>query len=95
MLLKLLIVSVEITKLVWQYIGVRNEIERSLSEFFLHPHHVIAKSIFPGDFIALREMIDLLVFVQAFVEVALAGRGAPEYVPLMRFGVAEPVELEN
>ena len=45
-----------------------------LSISFLHPNNVEAKPILPCDFMTLREMVDLLVLVQAFVEITLATR---------------------
>jgi hypothetical protein len=40
-------------------------------------------------------MVNLLVLVQALVEIALAARGTPEDVPLMRLRVRETVALED
>jgi len=72
-----LVVSVEFSELVRQDIGVRDEIEGRFSVFFLHSYSIAAKPIFPSDFMRLREMVDLLVFIQTLVNVLLAGTCAP------------------
>jgi hypothetical protein len=65
-------VSIEITKLIWQNVGVWNEVKGSFAELFLHADHVVAETVFPGDLVTLREVVDLLVLIQALIEVALA-----------------------
>jgi hypothetical protein len=40
-------------------------------------------------------VVNLLVLIKTLVEVALAGRGAPEDVPLMRLCMRETVALED
>ena len=57
----------EIMKFVWQDVGIRNEIKLLSTESLLHLDIVIAESVFPRDFIALRKMINPLVLVQTFV----------------------------
>lgn len=83
MLFELLVVLIELTKLVRKDVGIRNEVEVLLSKPFLHSHDVEAKPILSSDFMTLREMIDLLIFVQAFIEIALATRRAPQNVPFV------------
>jgi hypothetical protein len=72
MLFKLLIVCVEVTELVRKNVCIGYKVKVSLAELLLHPDHVIAKTVLSGDLVALREVIDLLVLVQALVQVALA-----------------------
>ena len=67
MLLQLLIVFIEFTKLVWQDVGIWNEVKVLLSVPFLHSYHIEAQPIFPSDFVTLWEMIYLLVLVQALI----------------------------
>ena len=62
-LTQLLVVCVEIVELVWQDVGVRDEIVLVTPEALLHLDVVVAKPIFSGDFIALREVIDSLELV--------------------------------
>lgn len=95
MLLQLLIVSIEITELVWKNICIRYKVEVALPELLLHPHHIIAQPVFPGYFIALREVIYFLILIQSLIQVALAARRAPQYVPLVRLRVRKPIALEN
>lgn len=76
-LLKLLIVSVEVTELIREDVGVRNEVKVLFAEFLLHTDHVKTKTIFSCYFVALREVIDFLVFVETFVEITLARTRAP------------------
>jgi hypothetical protein len=95
MLFEFLVVSVEITKLIRQNIRVRNKIKRRFTKLFLHANHIVAKAILASDFIALREVIDLLVLVKALVKVALARGRTPEHIPLVRLSVTEPVAFED
>lgn len=85
----------EIMKFIWQDVGIRNEIKLLSAESLLHLHVVIAQSVFPRDFIALRKMINPLVLVQAFVQVALARARRPEQVPLVRLCVLKIVVFEE
>ena len=84
-LLELLVVFIEFAKLIWEDVSVWHEVEVLFAISFLHPDNVEAKSVFPRDLMTLREVVDLLILVQSFVEVALATGGAPENIPLMRF----------
>jgi hypothetical protein len=43
------------------------------TEFLLHLDNVVAKSVFPSDFITGREMIDSLMLIKSFVKISLAG----------------------
>jgi hypothetical protein len=63
---------IKFSELIWKNVGVRDEIEILLSILFLHSDHIVTKSIFSCNFITLREMIDLLIFIEALIEVALA-----------------------
>jgi hypothetical protein len=87
--------SVEVTEFIWKNVGVWYEIEVAFPELFLHADHIIAKSVLSSDLITLREMIDFLVLIQAFIQVALAAGRAPQDVPLMRLSVREPVAFED
>ncbi len=77
MLLQFLVVGIEITEFVWKDIGIWDEIERGFTEFLLHADHIVAETVFSGDFIGLREVVDFLELVQAFIKIALARRRAP------------------
>ena len=83
MLLKLLVVLVEFTKLVWQNVGVRHEVKVLLAVSFLHSDDIETQPVFPGDFVTLREVIDLLVLVETFIQITFATARRPENVPFM------------
>ena len=72
MLLQLLIVFVEFAELVRQDVGVWNEVPLGLSIAFLHPDDVKAKTVLARNFMTLREVVDLLILIEAFVQVTLA-----------------------
>ena len=72
MLFELLVVLVELTKLVWKDVGIWNKVKMLLAESFLHSYDVEAKTVFSRDFMTLRPMVNFLVFVEAFVEIAFA-----------------------
>ncbi len=87
--------GVEVTELVWQDVGVRDEVKVHLPEFVLHLYHVSTESILPGDLVTLWKVVDLLVLVQAVVQVTLARTGTPQDVPLVALRVGEPVGLQH
>ena len=64
---------VKVTKLVWDHIGIGKETEGLLAKPMLHFGYVDRQLVFPCDLLRGREVIDLLVLVQAFVEIRLAG----------------------
>ena len=72
MLLELLIVVVEVSKLIRQDVSVRAEVKGTFAEALLEAHDIEAKTVLARDLVTLREVIDLLVLVQALVLVALA-----------------------
>lgn len=83
MLLELLVVLVEFSELIRKNVSVGNEVEMLLSIPFLHSYDVEAETIFPSDFMALWKMINLLVLVKAFIQIALATGRTPKDIPLM------------
>jgi hypothetical protein len=76
-LLQFLVVSIEVSKFIGEDIGVREEVEVLLAELLLHPHHVDAQTVFAGNLITLREVINLLVFIESFIEIGFAVGGTP------------------
>lgn len=95
MLLELLVVLVELTKLIRQDVGVRHEVEVLLSVALLHANHVEAEPILARDLMTLREVVDLLVLVESLVEVALAAAGAPKNIPLVALSGRKTVVFEH
>jgi hypothetical protein len=67
-------VGMEVMELVGEDVGVWDEVKLTSAKPLLHLDIVEAKSVFSGDFITLREVVDPLIFVQTFIQVALAGR---------------------
>ena len=65
--LKPLEMRVKFTKFVREDVGIGNKVKEGLAMLFLHLDYILAEVVLPGDFITLREMIDFLIFVQAFV----------------------------
>lgn len=63
MLPQFLVVRVEFTKLIGKDVGVGHKVEVVLSILLLHSDNVAAESVFSGDFVTLREMVDLLKLV--------------------------------
>ena len=86
---------VELAVLVGEHVRVRHEVEASFPMLLLHPDYVLAQLVLPCDLIARREVVDLLVLVEAFVEVLLAVRVAPKDVPLVGLSVVETVSFED
>jgi len=72
MLFEFLIVLVKFTEFIWQNIGVWHEIEVLFPKPLLHPDNVETEPILTSDFMALGEMVNLLVFIKAFIEITLA-----------------------
>lgn len=90
-LLKLLVVSIKVTKFIREDVSVRHEVEVLLAVAFLHPHYVVTQPVLPRYLVTIWEMIDLLVFIESFIDVAFATTTTPEHIPLMRFGMCEPI----
>ena len=67
-----LIMSVEFSELVREDVSVWNKVKVVLSVLLLHADDIATESIFPRDFVTLREMVDLLELVQTFINVGLA-----------------------
>ena len=67
----------EVMELIWQDIGVWNEIKCLPAKSFLHLDIVVAETILARYLVALREVVDPLVLVKALVHVTLARRCRP------------------
>jgi hypothetical protein len=61
----------------------------------LHLYYILAEVVFPCDLIALREMIDFLILIKAFIDVGFAARVTPEDIPVVGFCVLETVGFED
>lgn len=94
-LAKFCVVGVEVVEFVWKNVGIRNEIILIPAKSLLHLDIIVAKSILSGNLVALREVIDPLEFVQAFVQVAFARACSPENIPLVRVREIKAVGFED
>ena len=65
--------GVEVMELIRQDVRIRNKVELFSTEALLHLHIVIAETVLSCNFIALREVIDPLEFIEAFIEVTFTG----------------------
>lgn len=86
---------IKFSKFIGKDVRVRHKVKVLLAVFLLHPDHVEAESVFSSDFVTLGKVIDFLVLVEPFVEVAFAARGAPKNVPLVGLGGREASSLEH
>ena len=64
---------VEVVELIRKNVCIGNEVELFSTKALLTLHIIIAKTVLSCDFIALREVINPLKFVETFIEVAFAG----------------------
>jgi hypothetical protein len=48
-------------KLVWEDIGLWDKVEISLAVLVLHPFDIYGQPVFPGEFVGVGEVVDLLV----------------------------------
>ena len=86
---------VEISKFIWKNIGIWGKVKRNLSEPLLKAHDIEAQTVLPGDLVALREVINLLILVKTLILVALTRAGAPEEIPLVRVRRGETMLLKH
>ena len=95
MLLQLLVVLIELSELIRQDVCIRRKVVMLFAILLLHPHYVEAKPVLPGDLMTLREMVDLLIFIQALVQIALTAAGGPQDVPLMALSWGKVGKLKH
>ena len=63
--------TMKIVKLIWQDVCLGNEVELLPAEAFLHLYIVVAETVLTRDLMTLREVINSLKLIKAFVKVAL------------------------
>jgi len=90
-----LIMCVEVMKLVWQDVGVWDEIKLLSAKALLYLDVVVAKAVFACDLVAHREVVDSLVLIESLIHVALARRCRPADVPLVRFCDGESIGFKD
>ena len=57
----------KVSILIWQDVGVWHKVIGLSSKLFLHLYIVKAHSIFPGNFVRVREMVDSLILIEALI----------------------------
>ena len=72
-MLQSLEVIVKVAEFIWDHIGVWQETEGLLAKPMLHFGYVDRQLVLACDLLGGRKVIDLLVLVEAFVEIRLAG----------------------
>lgn len=77
MLFQFLVVFIKLTKFIRKDISVRYKVKMLLAIFFLHSDDIETQSVLSGDLMALWEVVNFLVLIQTFVQIALAAGGAP------------------
>lgn len=63
---------VKFSELVGQDVSVGHKVKVVLAVLLLHAHHIEAEPVFARDLVTLRKMVDLLVFIEALIEVTFA-----------------------
>lgn len=86
---------VKYAEIVWDDVGIWNEIEQLSPKLFLQFQEVYCHPIFPGDLVRLRKVVDFLVLIQTFVKIRLAGPTRPKDVPLVGLSVSEHVCFQD
>ena len=66
-------VPIEVSKLIRQIIGIRNDVKSLLTKFVLHFDDIGTKPVFSCELKAIGEVVNLLVFIQIVVDVLLVG----------------------
>ena len=93
--LEFVIVGVKVMELIREDVSVWNEVESSSAVLLLHLYGVEAQSVLASDLIAIREVVDALELIKAFIEVTLTGAARPEDVPLVAVGEVESICFEQ
>jgi len=75
-----------IVPLLWQYKGLWDEVEVLSRKSLLHPAHVFSEPVLPSQLQTRWEVVNLLMLVQTFVEVALTLGVRPKHVPIVAIG---------
>ena len=81
---------VEISILIRKNIWIRNDVKRALSMNLLHFQNILCKLVFSSDFKWIGEMINLLEFIQPFINIWFTRCIYPHYIPIMAFCVMKP-----
>ena len=89
LLLRLHVLIIKIFKLIRQNVGIWDNVKRSFSMQLLHFKYVFSELVFSCNLIRARKMIDLLKFIQSFVNLWFAWSIDPHHIPIMAFSIVE------
>ena len=64
--------SIEVSKLIRKNVSVWYKVKVLFSVFLLHSYYIVAEAIFPCNLIRIGKVIDLLISIETFIEIALA-----------------------
>ena len=87
--------AVEVCKLIWQVISIRYDIKRLLTKLLLHLDHVSTQPVLPCQFKAVREMVDLLIFIHIVIDIRFIALTTPHDIPIVWFGLKKLVVFEH
>lgn len=85
----------ELLPLLWQNECFRQEVEVLLREPLLHLDSIDCEAVLSGKLRARREVINLLVLIESFVEVVLALCVSPKHIPVMAVCRDQTVYFKN
>lgn len=95
LLSQLMEMAVKICELVWQIVSIWNDIKGLLAKFLLHLDDIGTKTIFSCELKTVWEMVDLLVVIEALVNVLLIRLTRPEDIPVVSLCWLEGVGLQH
>jgi hypothetical protein len=83
----------ELSELLWQIVGFRNEVEVLVAELGFHAHDIIGESVFASEFFGELKVVYFLVVLQTLVDLGFVAEvdTGPQQVPLIRVGLQEPM----
>jgi hypothetical protein len=85
----------KITKLFWQDEGIRYKVKVLFPVLGLHLDYVLTQFVLSGNLIARRKMIDLLMLIEALIDICLATTITPEHIPIMRLCIEAAACLQH
>jgi len=89
------ILRVKVCKFIWQHVSVRKNIEVQLPKLVLHLDHIVTKPVLSCQLVTHWKMVDLLILIQAFIQIGLAGLTCPQDIPVMSISMHEIVGFEH
>ena len=87
--------AVEVSELIWQVVGVRDDVEGLSAILFLHGHDVLTQSILASQLKTVGKVVDLLELVQVLIDIVLVGLTRPNDGPIVILSLLEAVGLQD